>query len=101
MHGMIAQLISIENKTLQYVFATRNLRSNDKKGRFGTILLENVHDLVRVFRRRIVDGEGNEFGFGRDLEQNIRPSSLEMADEKGRRFVDPVERCDEDTYDPK
>lgn len=100
-HDMVAQLIFIKNKTFQYVFATGNLRSNDKKGRFCTILLENFHDLVRVLRRRIVDGEGNEFGLGRDLEQNIRPSSLEIADEKGRRFVDPVEGCNEDTYDPK
>lgn len=48
MHGMITQFTPAENDMFEYILAPGNLRPDNEKRSLCTVLLENLHDLVRV-----------------------------------------------------
>lgn len=74
-----------------------NLRSNYEEGCGCTVGYQNLHYLIRVLGRAIVNCERDDFCGRGDAPEDIGPLMLEVADQQPRRFVYELERRDQDT----
>ena len=74
----------------------RNLRSDYEEGCGCIVEFKNLHYLVRVLGRSIVNCERDDFCGRGDAPEDIGPLVLEVADQQPRRSVYEPERRDQD-----
>ena len=68
---------------------------HEERGRC-VVGLQDTEDVPRVRRRSVIDRERHESFVGRDMEENVWPAVLEVADKPKGLLVDDVERDEDD-----
>ncbi len=95
MHSMIGQLIAVANKSLERRLAPRDLGSDDEESSCCTVGSEDLHYLIGVFARPIIDCEGNHFRRDWNVPENVRPSTLAVSNQEIGRLVNHVKGQDQ------
>ena len=97
MHGVVGKFHSLADHLVQCVLAGLRLRSDHEERRPRIIFLEDFEDVLRVLAWRIVNCQCNDFSslWHVDFPEHVGPSISEVSYEKFWRFVDGIERVED------